>query len=556
MLKPVPFLFSLSLSLSLTGLPSVASTTSMSSSNTSISSMDASRPTSNVSHPTSSFSSSHHSMAFSPHGHYPSSYESDHISRDVGKVSRQLPPSAPPPPKQESTVRVGTGHQPLQQPNPQMNIRPPQGRGNFWIADNEPPNPPQQFPPPQTFQAPPPIDSQVPLPISQAPPPTTQSQPPVASEALSQIVSHAPPQATPMTQNTFNGAHAGYSPSETIVPVEEVGPGQDEPMETGAHHYPHPQMENMETMEQHSLLEQLEAENQTLKDIAAQQFQLIQDLHNEKEDLKKRDEEPGPSKMDMSTNSGVSCYAMDKDPHGIAIVIGNNKFQRTEKRPNLILSDRNGCLSDIYNFKSCFESLQYNVRNYDDCSASDIKKIIRDVAKEDHSNHDSFVFCISTHGEDNNYIFGSDSERIDVYKLISQICSCPTLCNKPKLFFIQACRARHVDGSIVSHDGSVVSSDGPNVPPVVNKEADVAIFWATTRSQSAYRSPRDGSWFVAALYKVFTTEAHRLDLVSMMYKVTQIVAEMEGRESSTREKVQQCVETSLQIRGAVYFNVA
>ena len=43
----------------------------------------------------------------------------------MGKVPRPLAPSAPPPPKQELIVHVGTGHQPLQQPNPQMNIFPP-----------------------------------------------------------------------------------------------------------------------------------------------------------------------------------------------------------------------------------------------------------------------------------------------------------------------------------------------------------------------------------------------------------------------------------------------
>ena len=141
--------------------------------------MDASHPMSNVSHPTPSFSSSYNSIPISPHGHYPSLYESDHISRDVGKVLCPLVPSASPP-KQEF-VRVGTGHQPLQQPNSQMNICPPQGRTTFWIAGNEPPNLSQQIPLPTsqalplyTFQAPPPIFRAPPPITSLAPLPTTQ----------------------------------------------------------------------------------------------------------------------------------------------------------------------------------------------------------------------------------------------------------------------------------------------------------------------------------------------------------------------------------------------
>ena len=131
--------------------------------------MDADHPMSNVSHPTPSFSSSYTSIPISPHGHCPSLYESDHMSRDVGKVLRPLAPSAPPP-KQELFVRID---QPLQQPNSQMNICPPQGRTTFWIAGNEPPNLSQQIPLP-TSQALPPYTFQAPPPISQAPSPTTQ----------------------------------------------------------------------------------------------------------------------------------------------------------------------------------------------------------------------------------------------------------------------------------------------------------------------------------------------------------------------------------------------
>ena len=133
--------------------------------------MVASHPMSNISHPTPSFSSSYNSIAISPHGHYPSLYKSDHISRDMGKVPRPLASSAPPSPlKQELIVPVGTGHQLLQQPNPQMNICPPQGQATFWIAGNEPPNLSQQISLP-TSQALPPYTFQAPPPISQAPSP-------------------------------------------------------------------------------------------------------------------------------------------------------------------------------------------------------------------------------------------------------------------------------------------------------------------------------------------------------------------------------------------------
>ena len=528
--------------------------------------METSRPTTSASHPTSSSSSSSY-LAFSPPSSYPQYVDSfDKISRDVGKAPRpSAPPTLPGPPTQDPSIPVGKGYQPQEQPQPQLNInRSSQSGGNYILPSPTPAQPQAPTPiadqqsigayrphvpqPPTAAAQQMPMEHQPSQALPQTSPIANQQAPigyqPAPSQPQSQATRQATPQATPTTnqssqaplQQSFVG-QAGYPSGETVEPMEEEG-HTDEQMDTGGG--------------PRSLLEQLEVENQTLKDIAAQQFQLIQDLHEEKEQMKKK---PTNTSSNASSNTssnmeGVFRYAMNEKPHGIAIVIGNEIFTKNEKRPKLFLGERRGCLSDLYNFKSCFETLQYKVETYENRSAGDIKKIIDEAASSDHSKYDSFVFCISTHGEDNNYIFGSDGGRINVYNLIGQLQACPTLQNKPKLFFIQACRTRHTDGSIVSGDGP------ETVPPVVNKDADVAIFWATTRSQSAYRSPREGSWFVASIYKVFTAEAHKLDLVNMMYKVTHIVSKMEGQESSTRETVRQCVETSLQMRGNVYFNVA
>ena len=522
--------------------------------------METSRPTTSASHPTSSSSSSSY-LAFSPASSYPQYVDSfDKISRDVGKAPRpSAPPTLPGPPTQDPSIPVGKGYQPQEQPQPQLNINRSSQTGGNYILPSPTPAPPQAPTPiadqqsigayrPYVPQAPTAAAQQMPMEhqpsqaLPQTSPIANQQAPigyqPAPSQPQSQATRQATPQATPTTnqssqaplQQSFVG-QAGYPSGETVEPMEEEG-HTDEQMDTGGG--------------PPSLLEQLEVENQTLKDIAAQQFRLIQDLHEEKEQMKKTDKPANTSSNAKSSR----YYKMDKKPHGIAIVIGNENFRKSKKRPDLVLNTRKGCLSDLYNFKSCFETLQYQVHPYENRSADEIRKIVDEAARADHSKYDSVVFCISTHGEDNNYIFGSDGDRINVYDLIGQFQACPTLQNKPKLFFIQACRTTHTDVPIVSGDGP------KTVQPVVNKDADVAIFWATARSQTAYRSPREGSWFVASIHKVFTAEAHRLDLVSMMYDVTQFVSEMEGRESSSRETVRQCVETSLQMRGAVYFNVA
>ena len=237
-------------------------------------------------------------------------------------------------------------------------------------------------------------------------------------------------------------------------------------------------------------------------------------------------------------------YPMDSAPHGLAIVIGNETFNHNPKRPNLLLDTRNGSQVDVENFKNIFGILNYDVRTSVDLSSNEINSLFDNIAATDHSHYDSFVMCITSHGETNSFIFGSDSVSVDLYHLIKKMQACKSLANKPKLFFIQACRLPSED---------FVSSDsGGKIDFSHNSDADVYIAWATSRDRAAYRSPREGSWFVAALARVFAANAQHQDLVTMMYDVTNIVSGAEGRSRET--PVQQCVETSSQLRGAVTFS--
>ena len=247
-----------------------------------------------------------------------------------------------------------------------------------------------------------------------------------------------------------------------------------------------------------------------------------------------------------STSGDVLKYSMNSSPHGLAIVVGNDKFAVNPDRPKLELGERRGCEVDIMNFKYIFQALQYDVNSHQNLQAKEIEDLINSIASLDHTKYDSFVMCISSHGEGNHFVFGTDSIRVNIYTLIRRLQQCPTLAGKPKLFFIQACRVAPPDLAV---------SDGGSVLPLShNPEADVYIAWATTRDQSAYRSPTLGSWFVVALREVLVEKSPYLDLVSMMYYVTDLVCKAEGQDKESRKKVQQCVETNSQLRGAVFFS--
>lgn len=325
-------------------------------------------------------------------------------------------------------------------------------------------------------------------------------------------------------------------------------PPQNTPLRHGNPSYPQPMVSAMEEsyrplIPSHtSQWDRLRSENEDLRQIAADQFQLIQKLFEENETKKKLEDQMQQEPIPVYPTSGTK-------PHGLAIIIGNEFFTKNPRRPRLQLKNRNGCQSDVHNFASCFGFLGYDVHLGKDMSCKEIVETFDKAMAADHSQFDSFVFCISTHGEENNYIFGSDSDIVNVYDLVTKSINVPSLNGKPKLFFIQACRME-------STDLKLASSDGP--PPVhtpANPNTDIAIFWATTRSSPAFRSSRDGSWFVTALHKVLTSKADHMDLMSMMYFVTDIVAKMEGQDKDSQSKAVQCVETNSQLRGIVKFVV-
>jgi len=58
----------------------------------------------------------------------------------------------------------------------------------------------------------------------------------------------------------------------------------------------------------------------------------------------------------------------------------------------------------------------------------------------DHRQFDAFILFIMSHGS-NGYIYGIDDESVDVDNEIAGVLgSCPSLKNKPKMIFFQACR--------------------------------------------------------------------------------------------------------------------
>ncbi len=236
-------------------------------------------------------------------------------------------------------------------------------------------------------------------------------------------------------------------------------------------------------------------------------------------------------------------FMMDKHPHGVCLIINNYTFYH-HKDPTKAHPPRGGAEIDQFNLTQTFKYLRYDVVVKENLAAIEMQDTIFEMAHRDHSHYDSFVCCILTHGE-TNVVHGADSLQVNLLDFAATMKLSPTLREKPKMFFIQACRGE------MEYKGLEIQKDGPEVPSItatIPQEADFFFGYATPTGNAAYRSKRHGSWYISELCKVFTQHAYTHNLSSMMKKVNYQVS-----KAYTKEGYKQCPEYVDRLRKEVHF---
>ena len=188
---------------------------------------------------------------------------------------------------------------------------------------------------------------------------------------------------------------------------------------------------------------------------------------------------------------------MNSSPRGICLIINNISFQSPLLR-------RDGALVDERRLLALFQHLNFDVHVKQDLTMDCIRSTAREFAAKDHSQFDTFVFFVLSHGGSNDVICGVDGGTISVAELMCffKPTECPTLQNKPKLFFVQACR-----GPLQNHrltaTGTVPSSSGTRMVSVSAlsrttrpQEADFLLAFSTAPGYIAVRNKVKGSLFV------------------------------------------------------------
>ena len=256
------------------------------------------------------------------------------------------------------------------------------------------------------------------------------------------------------------------------------------------------------------------------------------------------------------TDGSTDRYPMTHTPRGTCLIINNKEFVGN-------ISDRIGSDIDARNLKELFSSLNFTTRIVKNASVEDMKRLIWELASMDHVSTDCLIVCLLSHGVSGK-IYGSDGDLIPLSELLNPLLRCednPELANKPKLFFIQACRVSKVvtvDASeaeikkidtyeVVRHgDPSCTAKQtSPNEAQesselfvqdvVAPMQANILMSYSTLPGQAAWRNFETGSWFVDALVDIFKKYVSQEDILSMLIKVNDAVSKRVSSISQSRQ---------------------
>ena len=294
------------------------------------------------------------------------------------------------------------------------------------------------------------------------------------------------------------------------------------------------------------LLRHVKAESGSEKERLQQQIREYEQMlrqNNEQIEILRRENQQGP----VMVGPVGEKYHMDKTPHGIAVIINNSVFHSAVPTEDP-LPDRRGSQVDEDNLRVTWEYLRYDVRILKNLTASELTRQLMQIALQNHEKYDSFVCCILSHGYLDG-VYGTDSKPVKINDIASLFKGnfCPTLADKPKLFFIQACRGDDEDrGVVVQKDAKGDSDDA--IRHSLPSEADFLFGYATPPGNVSWRSPRYGSWYISKLCEVFVDYAPQQDLLSMLTIVNHKVS-----EAYTTQGYKQCPAPVTLLRKQVWF---
>lgn len=241
-----------------------------------------------------------------------------------------------------------------------------------------------------------------------------------------------------------------------------------------------------------------------------------------------------------SIKDKTDFYSLDHEPHGLCVVINNEKFEDPKQ-------DRPGTQEDSKILKSVFTRLGFRVLIYDNLTAGDIRSTLKELSKKDFVDHDALVVCVLSHGN-LGCINGTDGKPVFLQELTEPFQSrrVPALAGKPKLFFIQACQGNAYQGGVLpflpkSQEEEVVAQNieedaGPIRDESVPWDADFLLGMATVPEYKSFRHTILGSIYIQHLCKELIKAAESPEMDDILTVLTRVNRNVsEGRYLSRKQ---------------------
>ncbi|XP_010209837.1 PREDICTED: caspase-2 isoform X1 [Tinamus guttatus] len=243
------------------------------------------------------------------------------------------------------------------------------------------------------------------------------------------------------------------------------------------------------------------------------------------------------------------AYKLISEPRGLALILSNMHFSSKKD-----LEYRSGGDVDCTALEMLFKYLGYKVTVYHDKTAQEMQDILQRFSKRpEHRDVDSCIIALLSHGVEGG-VYGTDGKLLqlqEAFRLFDNA-NCPNLQNKPKMFFIQACRGDEADRGVDQRDGKEWSHSPGYEESDANKEekvklrlptcSDMICGYACLKGTAAMRNTRRGSWYVEALTSVFAEDSRDTHVADMLVKVNRQIKQREGYAPGT--EFHRCKEMS------------
>ncbi|XP_054584979.1 caspase-7 isoform X3 [Eptesicus fuscus] len=258
---------------------------------------------------------------------------------------------------------------------------------------------------------------------------------------------------------------------------------------------------------------------------------------------KKKKDDSGKSIKATRDQEPTYRYNMNFEKVGKCIIINNKNFDESTG-----MSVRSGTDRDAESLFKTFRNLGFDVVVYNNRSCAEMHNLLKEASEEDHKNAACFACVLLSHGEENS-IYGTDG-KMDIKDLTGHFRGdrCRSLLEKPKLFFIQACRGTELDDGIQADSGPISDTDA-SPRQKIPVEADFLFAYSTVSGYYSWRNPGCGSWFVQALCATLNEYGKSLDLLQILTRVNYRVArhfESRSNDPQFHEKKQiPCVVSML-----------